>query len=351
MLPVAAYSVLLVSALQTLVVPVIANIQADLRVSASAVSWVVTANLLAAAVLTPLLGRLGDLRGRRPVMLGVLAVVLIGSVIAATTIDLPLLLLGRVMQAASFGLFPLSIGMLRGELPPNRLTGAMALVSGMLAVGAGVGLVITGLLMRSGGDYHRLFWLATLMTAAGFAGAWMLPRRAAVATGRIDWTGAVLLGTGLVLLLLALQEGNTWGWASAGILASLAGAVAVLTVFVLFERRIGQPLVSTRMLTYRPIVLANVAGLFLGVSMFVVFLSVSPSSRHRPKSAGTASARPCSPPAWSTCCPAPPGASSPHRWADAWSSATARRRPSCCRCRVAHPGRPRTEVTRGHYFQ
>ena len=138
-LPVACYAVLLVSALQTLVVPVVANIQADLGVSATSASWVVTANLLAAAVFTPMLGRLGDLHGRRPVMLGVLAIVLAGSLLAAVTSSLPLLVVARVAQATSFGLFPLSIGMLREELPPARLTGAMALVSGMLAVGAGLG--------------------------------------------------------------------------------------------------------------------------------------------------------------------------------------------------------------------
>src|SRR5690348_17422568 len=80
-LPVACYAVLLVSALQTLVVPVVATIQADLGVSATSASWVVTANLLAAAVFTPMLGRLGDLHGRRPVMLGVLAIVLAGSLL------------------------------------------------------------------------------------------------------------------------------------------------------------------------------------------------------------------------------------------------------------------------------
>src|SRR4051812_28049859 len=115
-LPVASYVVLLVSALQTLVVPVVTNIQADLGVSATSASWVVTGNLLAAAVLTPMLGRLGDLRGRRPVMLGVLIVVLLGSILAATTSTLPLLIVARVMQAASFGLFPLAIGVLREEL-------------------------------------------------------------------------------------------------------------------------------------------------------------------------------------------------------------------------------------------
>ncbi|AGL14170.1 membrane transport protein [Actinoplanes sp. N902-109] len=267
--------VLLVSALQTLVVPVVADIRADLGVSTSAASWVVTANLLAAAVLTPMLGRLGDLYGRRPVMLGVLTVVLLGSVLAATTSSLPLLLAGRVAQAASFGLFPLAIGMLREELPPQRLTGAMALVSGMLSVGAGFGLVVTGLLMRNGGDYHELFWLASVLTAIGLAGVWLLPRRAGAATGSLDGVGAALLGLGLVLLILPLEEGNDWGWASARVLGSLAAAVVVLAGFVLLERRVTHPLVSPRMLRHRPIVVANAAGLFLGFAMFAVFLAVS----------------------------------------------------------------------------
>ncbi|WP_433306400.1 MFS transporter [Actinoplanes sp. CA-030573] len=274
-LPVASYAVLLVSALQTLVVPVVANIQADLGVSATAASWVVTANLLAAAVFTPMLGRLGDLHGRRPVMLGVLLVVLAGSILAATTSSLPLLLLARVAQATSFGLFPLSIGVLREELPPQRLTGAMALVSGMLAVGAGLGLTVTGLLMRHGGDYHELFWLATVLSVIGLAGVWRLPRRAGVATGRLDAVGGAILGLGLVLLLLPLEQGNDWGWDSPRVLVLLAAAVLVLAVFVLVERRMTQPLVSTRMLTHRPIVIANAAGLFLGFAMFAVFLAVS----------------------------------------------------------------------------
>ncbi|MBL7252799.1 MFS transporter [Paractinoplanes lichenicola] len=285
-LPVACYAVLLVSALQTLVVPVVANIQADLGVTTSAASWVVTANLLAAAVLTPTLGRLGDLYGRRPVMLGVLIVVLLGSVLAATTSSLPLLLIGRVAQAASFGLFPLAISVLREELAPQRLTGAMALVSGMLSVGAGFGLAVTGLLMRDGGDYHDLFWLATALTVVGLAGVWQLPRRAGAATGRLDWAGAALLGLGLVLLILPLEEGNGWGWGSARVLGSLAAAVVVLFAFVLYERRVTHPLVSPRMLSHRPIVVANAAGLFLGFSMFAVFLAVSALVQTPPELAG-----------------------------------------------------------------
>src|SRR5690606_13291719 len=117
------------------------------EVSPGAAGWVLTANLLAAAVLTPVLGRLGDLRGERPVILGILVTITIGTLLAVLTTSLPLLLLGRVLQGASYGLFPLSISVLRRELPPYRLSIAMSVVSSTLAVGAVVGLVVTGLLV------------------------------------------------------------------------------------------------------------------------------------------------------------------------------------------------------------
>lgn len=264
-LPVACYVVLLVSVLQTLVVPVIAAIQADLGVSTSSANWVVTANLIAAAVLTPVVGRLGDLYGRRPVMVGVLSVVLLGSVLAATTSSLALLLVARVAQAASYGLFLLSIGVLREELPPERLDGAMAVTSGMLSVGAVAGLVVTVLLMR-GGDYHNLFWLSTALAVIGLAGALLLPRRPGAASGSLDWAGAALLGLGVVLLILLLEEGNGWGWGSARVLGSLGAAVVALFAFVLVEQRVTYPLVSVQILSRRPIVVANAIGVVPGLS-------------------------------------------------------------------------------------
>jgi predicted MFS family arabinose efflux permease len=125
-----------------------------------------------------------------------------------------------------------------------------------------------------------------VLTVIGLAGVWLLPRRAGVATGSLDWTGAALLGLGLVLLILPLEEGNDWGWASARVLGSLAVAVVVLVAFVLFERRVTHPLVSPRMLSHRPIVVANATGLFLGFSMFAVFLAVSALVQTPPAIAG-----------------------------------------------------------------
>ena len=270
-----ALGVTTLSLLQSLVVPVLGVIAGQLDVSTGAAGWVLTANLLAAAVLTPVLGRLGDLRGERPVMLAILVVVAVGTLLTLLATSLPGLLAGRVLQGASYGLFPLSISVLRRELPAARLTVAMSVVSSMLGVGGVVGLVGTGLLAGDGADYRRPFWIGLVVTLLSLAlSALVLPRRPATGSGRVDWWGAVVLGAGLVLLLLPVSQGHTWGWASPAVLGCLAGAVVTLAGWVLLQRRTAEPLVRPAMLADRRTVVPNIAGLMTGVALFASFIAV-----------------------------------------------------------------------------
>jgi MFS family permease len=263
------------SLLQSLVVPSLGRIEDQLGVSAGAAGWVLTANLLAAAVLTPVLGRLGDLKGERPVILGILAVVSLGTLLAIVTSSLPLLLVARVLQGASYGLFPLSMSVLRRELPENRLSVAMSVVSSTLAVGGVAGLVATGLLTGDGGDYRHPFWIGLAVALLSLVlTARLLPSRPVTGHGRVDWWGAVVLGAGLVLLLLPLSQGPTWGWRSPATLGCLAAAVVVLAGWVLLQRRTRHPLVRPAMLADRRTVIPNVAGFMTGVALFVSFLAV-----------------------------------------------------------------------------
>jgi MFS family permease len=282
-----ALGVTTLSLLQSLVVPVLGLIAEQLQVSPGAAGWVLTANLLAAAVFTPVLGRLGDLRGERPVILGILIAVAVGTVLALVSTSLPLLLVGRVLQGASYGLFPLSISVMRRELPEARLSVAMSVVSSTLAVGGVVGLVATGLLSGDGNDYRRPFWIGLGVTLLSLGlSALLLPRRPATGSGRVDWWGALVLGTGLVLLLLPVSQGHSWGWGSPAVLGCLAGSVVVLTGWLLLQRRTAEPLVRPGMLADRRTVIPNIAGLMTGIALFASFLVVLQYVQVPPEVAG-----------------------------------------------------------------
>ena len=268
--------VLTVAVLQTAVVPILGVIADQLGASTVSVSWAVTANLLAAAAATPLIGRLADLNRKKRVLLVVLAVVLVGSLLAATTTSLPLLILARVLQAASFALYPVSIAILREELPESSIGSAMAVLSGTLGFGGGVGLVVVGLLMSGDAGYHRVFWLTTGFTVAVIAiVVAVVPDRPRSAVGTIDWLGAVGLAAGLSALLLSITQGHAWGWASPRTVACLAGGVAILLGWWRWERRAAQPLVSTRMLARRGMLLTNLATVFVGMGLYFAFLGLT----------------------------------------------------------------------------
>ncbi|HKV19633.1 MAG TPA: MFS transporter, partial [Mycobacterium sp.] len=279
--------VLTVAVLQTAVVPVLGVIADQLNASTVGVSWAVTANLLAAAAATPLIGRLADLHSKKRVLLIVLAVVLAGSVLAATTSSLPLLIAARILQAASFALYPIGVAILREELTEDRMVSAMSVLSGTLGFGGGTGLVVVGLLVDHGANYHRVFWLTTGFTVVVIAIVILVvPMRPRSTTGSIDWLGAVGLAAGLSTLLLAITQGHTWGWTSVRTLGCAAVGALITVGWWVWERRAKQPLVSTRMLSRRPIMLTNLATIFVGMGLYFAFLGLTMFVQIPPEAAG-----------------------------------------------------------------
>ena len=132
------------SLLQSLVAPALPNIEHALHTSENSVSWVLTSYLLSASVATPLIGRLGDMYGKKRLLLIVLALLSIGTLVSAVASSLPLMLVGRVIQGAAGGIFPLAFGIIRDEFPRERVAGAIGLVSALLGVGGGAGVVLAG---------------------------------------------------------------------------------------------------------------------------------------------------------------------------------------------------------------
>lgn len=268
--------VLIVAILQTAVIPVLGTIAQQLHQPPVSVSWVVTANLLTAAAATPLIGRLADLRNKKRVLLGVLSLVLAGSLLAATTSSLPLLVVGRMLQALAFALFPVAVSIVRDELPPDALVRSISVISAMLAFGGGFGLVVTGLLMTGEASYHRVFWFGATATAAALIAAWVVvPDRPQYVEETIDWIGAATLAAGLAALLMAITEGSRWGWTSPAILASAVIGLGVLWWWWSRSQRCPNALVPVAVLKRRPILLGNIATLFVGMGLYFSFLGTT----------------------------------------------------------------------------
>ncbi|WP_051942546.1 MFS transporter [Streptacidiphilus rugosus] len=268
---------MVVSMAQTQVVPILPLLAHDLHASSSGVSWITTATLLSAAVFTPLLGRVGDLYDKKRTLLAVLAVMIAGSLLAATTTSLPLLIAGRALQGAATAIFPLALSIIRDQLPAERLSGAMALVSSALAVGSGLSLVLTGLLTQgTSPDYHAVFWISAALAALALvAVAFLAPASRRGPGGRTDYLGALTLTGLLILLLLGISQGRTWGWTSAATLGCLTAACLLAALFALVEHKVAEPLVDMRILTSRQIAFTNVAGLLVGFAMFAQFIGIS----------------------------------------------------------------------------
>src|SRR5262249_28229331 len=130
--------------LQSLILPVLPTIQQHVHTSQNSVTWVLTAYLLAAAVFLPIMGRTGDMIGKRKMLLVALGGLAIGSLLAALATSMLVMIVARVIQGLGGGLLPLSFGIIRDDFPREKVTGAIGLLSALIGLGGGVGLALSG---------------------------------------------------------------------------------------------------------------------------------------------------------------------------------------------------------------
>jgi MFS family permease len=267
---------MVVSVQQTLVLPLLPQLMRHFNASVGAVTWVFTASLLAGAVATPLLSRLGDMYGKKNLTLVTMVLLLAGSVVCALSDSLGTLIAGRALQGTSSALIPLAIGMIRDSFPREKVTAGIGIVSATMGVGGSMGMIVTGLIADHTTSYRPEFWIATGLAAAGLVLVRTCARDVGARTGgRPDVVGAALLAGLLVCLLLAISEGNDWGWASGGVLGLFAATLVLTVVWVLVELRVAQPLVRLGLLVGRQSLSANVASLLLGFSMYAAFTLIA----------------------------------------------------------------------------
>ena len=262
------------SLLQSLVAPALPNLQHALHTSEESVSWLLSAYLLSASVATPLIGRLGDMYGKERLLVIVLALLSLGTFVAAVASSLALMLVGRVIQGAAGGIFPLAFGIIRDEFPRERVAGGIGLMSALLGVGGGAGVVLAGPIVGSL-SFHYLFWLPLIpIVAAAVLTHLVVPESPIRVPSRINWAAACLMSVGLVLVLLAVSQAVVWHWSSAKTMSCIAAGVVVIVLWVRVESRSAQPLVDMRMMRIRGVWTTNAVALLLGFGMYASFILV-----------------------------------------------------------------------------
>ncbi|MEU9190779.1 MFS transporter [Streptomyces sp. NPDC048484] len=274
------------SLMQTAVVPAIGDMASVLHADAQDTTWTLTGYLVSAAVLTPVLGRLGDMYGKRRLVVISLVLFAAGAVLAALGTSLGLVIAGRVLQGAGGGVLPLSFGIVRDEFPAARRPGAIGLLSAVLGVGGGIGLLMGGLLVDHA-SYRWIFWAGAAMAviAAVSAQLLLLPESPVRVPEKVDLAGAALLAVVVTAPLIAVSQGRAWGWTSGRTLGLIAAGVVVLAVFALVERRRAAPLVDIPLFVRPPVLMTNLATLLVGFGMFGALVLI-PQLAQTPASSG-----------------------------------------------------------------
>ncbi|MEC3956191.1 MFS transporter [Nocardia sp. CDC153] len=285
-LAVLAYTGIVASLMQTLVVPLLGELPQILHTTASNASWVVTVTLLVGAVATPVAGRLGDMFGKRRMLIASTIPLILGSAVCAMAGSLVPMIIGRGLQGLGVGTIPLAIALLRDVLPPERLGSGIALISSSLGIGGALGLPLAAAVTQYS-NWRVLFWAATILVAVATALiVAIVPEGIAEGpSGRFDAPGALLLGGGLVALLLPVSKGASWGWTSGTTLGLFAGAIVLLLIWGWWELRAVEPLVDLRVVARPQVLITNVATVCVGVGMYSVQLSI-PQLLQLPKALG-----------------------------------------------------------------
>ncbi len=271
--------------LSSAIVPALPTIQKDLHTSETAVAWLLTGYLLSASVATSVIGRLGDMYGKERLLIWTLSILAAGTLLAALSSSLGVLIAARVIQGAGGGIFPLAFGIVRDEFPKEKVAGSIGLMSSLLGIGGGGGIVVAGLIVQNF-DYHWLFWVPFVVIVISAVATWKwVPESPIRVPGRINWLAGALMTIGISLTLLAISQTTTWGWGSPKTLGLLAVGLLVTALWIVVEVRSSEPLIDMAMMRIRGVWTTNLVAFLLGAGMYSSFI-LYPQFAQLPKRTG-----------------------------------------------------------------
>jgi MFS family permease len=259
------------SLMSSILLPALPALKESLHTTAAGVSWLVTAYFLAGAVATGIVGRLGDMFGKRRTLIITLLVMAAGSVIGGLGTSLGVLIVARALQGLGSAMFPLGVGIVRDQLPREKVAGGVGIVMALLGIGGAFGVTLGGLIVGQLG-WHWLFWIPLIGILVAFVGVCLfVPESPVRMPGRINVRSAVLMASGLTLVLLSISEANRWGWGSTRTLGAFAAGAVLCCAWIVSETHSAIPIVDMAMMRVRGVWTTNTASLLIGAGIYASY--------------------------------------------------------------------------------
>jgi MFS family permease len=273
-----AFIVMLIMFIEVMLVPALPIIkrQDGFREDASWISWVLSVYMLTGAVSTPMMGRLGDLYGKKRMMTITMSVYLFGCIGCGFSQNMAMLIGFRAVQGVGMSTFPLAIGIIRDTFAPQHIPMAIGLVSAMFSIGVSVGLLGGGAMLKVV-EWNEIFFIMSpfifiMILIVHFTvkgGNYRAPKLAP-----LDFVGAGLLAVAVLCILVPITQASEWGWGSPEVVISLLMGVATFTFFFAWEKNQVDPLVNIEIILRRDMFGTNATALFVGCAMFIIFQSL-----------------------------------------------------------------------------
>jgi MFS family permease len=241
------------------------------------VGWLITGYLIVGAAIAAIVGRLGDLFGRRQTLMVVLAIGAVGSLISALSTNFPVLLAGRLMQGVTGAILPLCIGLVHENLGKDRAPMAIGLMISGASIGTAAGLVVGGMIVDQYSWHGIFFTSAGLCVAAALATLAFVPVSLRRLSGPpVDWFSGLAFAPGVALVLIYFSMGKDWGWANGWSLGALLAGLALIAWWIRRSLASPNPLIAIRSFTNRTIAVGGAVTALVSMStlQITVFFSL-----------------------------------------------------------------------------
>jgi MFS family permease len=263
--------VLLVSYVETMILPGVPEIQKDFGASATTASWITSIVLVVGAAISPIFGKLGDARGKKKVFLLAIGFYTVGVGLAGFAPTIYFLIFSRALQGAGFAAFPLALSMVTDIFPKERLASAQGAIVGSAAISSTAGLVVGAYIVQDLGwryAFHTALILSLILLPIA---ATMLVESQKRPNMKIDYLGALMLSGGITFVLLYLTLGSSQGWYSLETISLLVTGIVLSFLFFAYERGRQNALIQLNLLKIRNVLVANLISIISGLANFMLF--------------------------------------------------------------------------------